>query len=107
MPAEVELSLLNLAKSRYFAGIKTIPVGKNQSIKMLQLRTRNISYDENAIITKAYDLQPFNLDEIIHAMNWSKEKVKPILDILAKIGILRYSHNLKIGECWYILTTTE
>jgi hypothetical protein len=107
MPAEVELALLNLAKSRYFAGIKPIPVGKNQSIKMLQLRLRNISYDENAIIIKAYDLQPFILDEIIHAMNWPKEKVRPILDTLTKIGILRYSNNLKMGECWYMLITTE
>lgn len=107
IPAEVELALLNLAKSRYFIGIKTIPIGKNQSIKMLQLRARTISYDENSLLTKAFDLQPFTLDEITRGMNWSKDKVRPILDTLTKSGLIRYSNNLKIGECWYLLTSTE
>ena len=101
---ELEQVINSLADYGYIPGIKIIQEDENHYLKIVQLKTHDISEDEAKIISLATKFQKFTLAEMIDTTGWTIEKILKILNNLTLHGILKYSKSFLHGENWYIVS---
>lgn len=104
---QFEEAINSLANEGYIAGLKTIQVNDNGYLKIVQLIARDISEDENFLISRAIKLEKFTLAEIVKETGWSIEKTTEMLNKLTDIGIIKYSKSFLHGELWYVITNNN
>jgi hypothetical protein len=103
----LEFIINNLSDDGFIPGIKIIQGDQDQYLKVVQLKPRDISEDEKALILQAMKLEVFSLADMISATGWQKEIVQDLLLNLTEIGILRFAKSFLHGERWYIASVWD
>lgn len=93
-----------LADEGYIPGVKIIQGDEDHYLKVVQLKSHDITQDEIELISKAIKFQTFTLIDMIEATGWGTEQVIKILNNLTDLGILKYSKSFLHGERWYIVS---
>jgi len=101
---ELEKVINSLADNGYIPGIKIIQEDEDHYLKIVQLKTHDISEDETKIINLATKFQKFTVADMINATDWTKEKLIEILNNLTKHGIVKFSKSFLHGDTWYIIS---
>lgn len=101
---QLERVIESLSNKGYLPGIQVIELDDNRFLKVVQLKTHDVSEDEKLLISTATQFQKFSLADIIKSTSWSSQKVSKLLERLTKLGILKYSKSFLYGDQWYIVS---
>lgn len=101
---KLEDVILNLSDQGYIPGIKMIQNSENNYVKVVQLKTHDISEDEIKTVQFALKNDKFTLADLVLSTGWVPEYTLEILNKLTKLGILNYSKSFLHGERWFVIT---
>lgn len=101
---QLEQIINSLADRGYIPGINIIQEDENHYLKVVQLKTHDISEDESKLISYSLKVEKFSLVDIVDKFNWSTEKALQLLDNLTSLGILKHSKSYLYGDQWYVVS---
>ena len=101
---DLEQIIDSLAENGYISGIATIQEDDEHYLKVVQLKTHDISEDESKLISYSLKVDKFALADILDKFGWKPEKGAEILDHLTSLGILRHSKSYVYGDQWYVVS---
>jgi hypothetical protein len=101
---QLEKTINYLADQGYIPGITKIESDEDHYLKLVQLKTHDITKDESTLITLALRLQILSVVDIVKETGWSITKVEKMLEFLSESGILKHSKSFLHGDRWYIVS---
>jgi predicted HTH transcriptional regulator len=101
---QLERVINSLADNGYIPGMTTIQEDEDHYLKVVQLKTHDISEDESKLISYSLKVDKITLADVLEKFGWNTEKCTQILDNLTTLGILKHSKSYLYGDQWYVVS---
>jgi len=101
---QLERVINSLADNGYIPGMTIIQEDEDHYLKVVQLKTHDISEDESKLISYSLKVDKITLADVLEKFSWNTEKGTQILDNLTTLGIFKHSKSYLYGNQWYVVS---